>query len=330
MAESGLTGVVLAAGVGTRLRPLTLTRPKPLLPVAGQTLLDHNLAKLAHAGAKEAIVVAAAGDRAIPRALGRERFGMPVHCVVQPEPKGTGHALSLVARFVRGTFLLNFSDNVTAWDMSKLLARHRRTGACATLALFHAADPRRHGVAEIRGDRIVRLVEKPEHPATDLASAGMFVLEPIIFEALGHLVDTGGEMHIVDAVQHLIDQGQRVSYSVLNAWRRNVNTPSDLLEANRKLLASMPAAARRKAAKGPGCRIERGAVVGAEVSMGPLCHIRRGAVVRDSILLAGVVLGEGSDVRGCILGERSRVADGVVLRGAVLGDREVALEDRSG
>ena len=330
MAERNLTGVVLAAGSGTRLQPLTFLRPKPLLPVAGQTLLDYNLDKLAAAGASEAMIVIPGGDRAIPRAVGTRRFGMRIRCLPQPQPKGTGHALSLVKSLVSSTFFVIFSDNVTPWEVGRLLDRHRRTGAFATLALFHAEDPRRHGIAEVAGGRIVRLVEKPARPATDLASAGMFVLEPVIFDALCRLTESHGETHIVDAVQYLIDHGHKASYRVLNVWRRNVNRPEDLLESNRRLLASMTAAVRQKAARGPGCRIGPGASIGRDVAMGARCRIGGGAVIRNTIMLAGVSVGRGCDIRDCVFGEGAQVADGVALRRLVMGDGERAAESRAG
>jgi len=152
----------------------------------------------------------------------------------------------------------------------------------------------------------------------------------VIFEALGRLREFHGETHIIDAVQDLIDHGHRASYRVLNVWRENVNRPEDLLQSNRRLLASMTAAARRKAARGPGCRIQPGASIGRDVALGARCRIGRGAVIRNTIMLGGVSVGRGCDIRDCVLGEGAQVADGVALRRLVLGDGERAAESRAG
>jgi glucose-1-phosphate thymidylyltransferase len=325
-----LKGVVLAAGIGKRLMPLTATRPKPMLPIAGRPLLEYNLEQLASAGVSEIAVVVPLQGEAIEHYFGGVWRGIPMHYIVQGEARGTGHALNLVREVVGGSaFYCIFGDNLTTWSMARLLPVHREMGAAATLALFHAPDPRRHGVAELQGRYIRRIIEKPEHPPSDLASAGMFIFEPEIFDALDAIeVTSRGELELPDAVQHLISRGRIVAYDVLDEWRININTPAQFLEANHHMLDG-----REPGISGAGIvppvvaagdpRIEANAELGPYVSCGRGCVLRRGALVVESVLLDSVTVEEGAEVRGSIIGQCARIASGVRVCDQVVADNAV-------
>jgi len=328
------TGVVLAAGSGVRLAPLTATRPKPMLPIAGKPLLEYNLAQLAAAAVRTIVVVISPNGEPIKRDFG-DRFGeIGVSYIVQHEARGTGHAVSLARDAIgRQAFLCIFGDNLTTWPVTRLLPPHREMHAVATLALFHARDPRRHGVVELSGRAIRRIVEKPDHPPSDLASAGMFIFEPEIFDALEATAPApSGEVQLPDAVELLIAGGRTVAYAVLDEWRLNINTPQELLEANRHMLDRCRGTACRAptlegiappvaAADEP--RITDGACLGPYVSCGKGCVIEAGARVSDSILLDKVTVGAAAQVERCIIGESARVEPGAVARNRVVADGAV-------
>jgi glucose-1-phosphate thymidylyltransferase len=345
MPPSPSTGVVLAAGSGVRLMPLTATRPKPMLPIAGKPLLQYNLEQLAAAGVREIIIIISPNGKPIERHFG-DRFGdASLRYIVQAEARGTGHAVRLAREATgREAFLCIFGDNLTAWPVTRLLPAHRsslgpRPGdltkgqPVATMALFHARDPRRHGVVELSGRAICRIVEKPEHPPSDLASAGMFIFEPEIFDALAATAPAAsGEVQLPDALELLIAGGRAVAYAVLDEWRLNINTPQDLLEANRHLLQRCAGTACRTvgregvappvvAADEP--RIARGACLGPYVSCGKRCIIEAGARVCDSILLDDVTVSAHAQVEGCVIGEGARVAPGVAACNRVVADGEI-------
>ena len=323
-------GVVLAAGIGKRLMPLTATRPKPMLPIAGKPLLEYNLEQLASAGVREIAVVVPPHGEAIERCFGDPWRGIGMRYVVQAEARGTGHALNLVRDIVGdASFYCIFGDNLTTWAVTRLLPAHRDMKAAATLALFHARDPRRHGVAEVEARRIRRIIEKPEHPRSDLASAGMFVFEPEIFDALDAIELTSrGELELPDAVQHLISRGRTVTYEVLDEWRININTPAELLEANHHMLdhggrsisgagIAPPVVALGDPAVAPNAEL------GPYVSCGAGCVLGRGARVTESILLDGVVVEEDAGVRGSIVGECARLAAGAQVCEQVVADNAI-------
>ena len=323
-------GVVLAAGIGKRLMPLTATRPKPMLPLAGKPLLEYNLEQLASAGVREIAVVVPPQGEAIERCFGGAWRGIRMRYVVQAEARGTGHALNLVRDIVGASaFYCIFGDNLTTWSMTRLLPAHRDMQAAATLALFHARDPRRHGVAELEARRIRRIIEKPEHPPSDLASAGMFVFEAEIFDALDAIgLTRRGELELPDAVQHLISRGRTVTYEVLDEWRININTPAEFLEANHHMLdhggrsISGTGIAPPVVARGDP-QVEANAELGPYVSCGCGCVLGGGARVTESILLDGVVVEEGAEVRSSIVGECARLAAGAQVCEQVVADNAI-------
>lgn len=321
---------MLAAGSGVRLMPLTATRPKPMLPIAGKPLLEYNLDQLAAAGVREIIVLVPPKSEHVRQYFGTQFGGCDLIYVVQNEARGTGHALNAV-RNVLGdeAFFCIFGDNLTTWLVARLLHPHRELRAAATLALFHAPDPRRHGVVELQGRTIRRIVEKPDDPPSDLASAGMFLFEPQIFEALDLIEPTSrGELELPDAIQYLISHQRTVSYEVLDQWRLNVNRPDDMLEASHHLLHRNHRALSSPNVEPPvvaadDLRIEPGGVVGPCVSCGRGCVIGAGARVAESILLDNVIIEMGAEVCRSILGESVRVSARASVRGQVVADNTV-------
>lgn len=330
MAGAPLIGVILAAGEGVRLLPLTSNRPKPMLPIAGKPLLQYNLDQLATAGVRRASVLISPRGDAIQRHFGHSHRGMRLDYLVQDEPRGTGHALRILRDAVGNEpFFCIFGDNITTWPVGRLEGSHLAMHAAATLALFHAKDPRRHGVVELDERVIRRIVERPEHPPSDLASAGMFIFEPVIFEALDHIEPTArGELELPDAVQHLISRGLTVTYEVLDEWRLNVNAPADLLEANHYMLDHLGSAEPVPGILPPVVVGDRpalwsGARLGPYVSCGDGCVIEPEAAVSESILLDHVTVGARAVVERSVLGDSVHVMPDARVIGQVVGDKAV-------
>jgi len=325
-------GLILAAGRGVRLKPLTDTRPKPMLPVAGKPILQYNIERLVAAGVREIAIVVPPDSDEIARAFGTgKQLGACLAYIIQSEPLGTGHAVALGrAAIGERRFYLTFGDNLTPWDIGRLAEPHERSGAAATLAVFRAADPRKHGVAELDGDRIARIVEKPEQPRSPWASAGMYLLEPVIFDAVARLrMSPSGEFHLPEAVENLIEQGETVAAARLDTWRSNVNTREEYLEANRLLLADQAQAVHAVACTitapvglGAEAHVHESAHLGPAVFCGSGSRIGEGARVENSVLLDSVTVQAGAAVRDCLIGEGALVQSGAVLERRVVGDGE--------
>ncbi|TDD63490.1 glucose-1-phosphate thymidylyltransferase [Kribbella antibiotica] len=285
-----MKALVLAGGSGSRLRPITHTSAKQLVPVANKPVLFYGLESIAAAGIQEVGIVV--GDRAaeIEAAVGDgSRFGLEVTYLVQDAPLGLAHAL-LIARDYLGEddFVMYLGDNFIVGGISELVQRFRDDRPDAQIMMTQVSDPRAFGVVELdAGGRVIGLEEKPEHPKSDLALVGVY-----LFTARVHDVVTGlkpssrGELEITDAIQKLIDADCRVSSVVVSGYWKDTGNVADMLEVNRLVLDGMAAdcSGEVHASELVGrVVIEKGAVVTGSRIVGPVV-IAAGSVIRDSYI----------------------------------------------
>jgi mannose-1-phosphate guanylyltransferase len=325
-----MEAVILAGGFGTRLRPLTHTRPKPLLPILDQPMIDHIVRWLPDEVDRVILAVNYMAD-AIREHLADEELGAEVVVVEEDEPLGTGGAFKNALPEVTGdTFIGMNGDVITSLDLTEMMKRHRRMGGIGTIALWEVEDPSRFGVVETdeRG-RIGSFVEKPE-PGTapsNLINAGVYILRTDILDLVEPGVKTSIEREVYPRV---LDEGL-YGYQFTGFWV-DAGTPEAYLEAHRELLDRMEDRGWEGATmdgtahiRGPSL-LGPGAVVGADCQVGPYatvgegCVIGRGAKVVNSVLHEGAVVGKGSSLVDCILGEGAETGEGEVLEGAVLED----------
>ena len=222
-----MKGLILAAGKGSRLYPITHLIPKPLLPLANRMTLDYAFEKLRAIEVTDIGVVVGENEDAMRKALGDgSDHGVSLTYIRQPEPKGLAHAVSFAKDFIaRDPFVLYLGDAMYGEGFENLKKRFEESG-CANLNLVKAVpDPSRFGVANVDGERIVKLVEKPKNPESNLAMAGLYFFGPEIWDIFPTLKPSArGEFEITDAIQTLIDQGKQVLAGVYEGewfgWRR--------------------------------------------------------------------------------------------------------------
>ena len=292
---------MLVGGEGTRLRPLTYTIPKQLLPVAGVTMLERVLGRLAEHGVDD--VVLSMGYR--PDAF-REQFpdgraaGVTLTYAVEPEPRDTAGAIRFAAdeAGIDGTFLVVNGDVITDLDVGALVAFHRDRGGLATIALTPVEDPSAFGVVPTDDHgRVTAFIEKPPRDLapTNLINAGTYVLEPEVLA----LIPPGGRVSIErETFPALVGEG-RLFAMASDAYWLDTGTPAQYLKANLDLLDGS-ALVEPSSSVAPTARVCR-SVVGAGA------RIDDGAEVRDSVLLPGAVVGPGAVVDGSIVGARARI-----------------------
>jgi NDP-sugar pyrophosphorylase family protein len=310
--------VVLAGGEGTRLRPLTYTTPKPLLPIANRPFLEHQLAWLAGHGVDEVVLSlgyrpdAFAGrfpDGAFypgtPRTPGA---GVRLRYAVEPEPLGTAGAIRFAASGLgRGRLIVCNGDILTDLDLSALVRFHTERGAEATIALTRVEDPSAFGVVPTdEAGRVLGFVEKPAPGAapTDWVNAGTYVLEASVLEAIpdGRAVSIERE-----TFPGLLEQGRSLYAMPSPAYWLDIGTPAKYLQANADLLAGRAMLAAPDSDVDPGADVT-GSVVGARAEVG------KGARVLRSVLLEGARVGPGAEVADSVIGAGASVGDGAVVK----------------
>ncbi len=316
-----LKGLILSGGKGTRLRPITHTSAKQLVPVANKPVLFYGIEAMAQAGIEEVgIIIAPETGPEIEQAAGDgSRFGVRITYIVQDEPLGLAHAVLTAEDFLgEHPFVMYLGDNLLQGGISDLVAAFREHSPDALILLTPVPDPENYGVAELApappGEvgRVLRLVEKPSEPATDLALVGVYMFTSHIHAAARAIEPSPrGELEITDAIQHLVDSGLRVEPHVVRGWWKDTGRLEDMLEANRLILDNLVGSQEGelidsrvdgRVAIAPGARLERTtvrgpAVIGAGAQLkdcyiGPYTAIGEGCTVCDaevehSILLAG-------------------------------------------
>jgi glucose-1-phosphate thymidylyltransferase len=329
--------IIPAAGLGTRLRPLTFTRPKPVLRVAGEPIISHAVATLKAAGITEiGLVVSEFTREEIQNALSDVQ-GVQLTMINQNEQLGLGHAVLVAREWIgQDDFCVYLGDNLFEFGAKPYIEAFQASRPAALIALVEVADPSAFGVAELDGTRITRLVEKPKNPPSNMAVAGLYCFTPEIFTVLDGMPPSArGEYEITDGIQGLIERGALVTGMRVEGWWKDTGRPADLLDANRLLLEQIesdvqgevtdsritgrvviPATARVTGSKIVGPVMLAEGVIIENAYIGPFTSIGRGSVVRNAEVEHSVVDAEAvienlnTRLQDCLIGVRAQVRGG--------------------
>ena len=335
-----MKGLILSGGKGTRLRPITHTSAKQLVPVANKPVLFYGIEAMAAAGIADIGIIIApeTGDEIRTAAGDGSQFGVAITYIEQDEPRGLAHASLTAETYLDGEpFVMYLGDNLLQGGITELVASFRASGPDALILLTPVDDPQNYGVAELEGDRVVRLVEKPPNPATDLALVGVYMFTAGIHDAARSIEPSGrGELEITDAIQYLVDAGRRVEPHIVRGWWKDTGRLEDMLEANRLVLdrieprvegellhsqcdgrVVVEAGARlvRTTVRGP-------AIIGAgaqitDAYIGPYTSIGEGCIITDAEVEHSILLecSEVTNLEGrmesSLLGRNVKIARGV-------------------
>ena len=305
-----LKAVVLCAGEGTRLRPLTFSKPKHLLPVAGKPLLGHVLGSLADAGLTQVGLVVGHRPEAVQRYVGDgEQWGIEATYITQDQPLGLGHAIKQTRQFVGDSpFIVYLGDNLLENGIQEFVTEFRNDGMQASLLLKEVDDPRRYGVAVLDDQRrVLRLLEKPADPPSNFAIIGVYAFEPVIFEAIEQIKPSArGEVEITDAIQYLIEHEGVVSARVIDGFWEDAGEPKALLRANRQYLDL--AVSQVQGSVSPDCMVSGTACIG------------KGTRVIDSRLIGPVLIGRNCVIEHATVGPYAAIGDGCEIINSVIAD----------
>lgn len=320
--------VVLVGGKGTRLRPLTLSAPKPMLPTAGVPFLAHLLSRIRAAGVRRVVLGTSYLAATFETAFGDgSALGLELVYVVEDHPLGTGGGIRNVAKHLTTDDVLVFNGDVLCGtDLGAVVGTHRHTNADVTLHLVRVQDPRAYGcVPTDRDGRVLEFLEKTEDPPTDQINAGCYVFRRDVIESIpeGRAVSVERE-----TFPGLLDAGARVSGHVDNAYWRDMGTPADLVHGSADLVRGVAPSAALPGPVGEalvldGARIASDALVFGGTTVGRGVRIGAGARVDGCMLFDGAVIGDGAVVEQSVVGSGARVEEGASLRDTVVGHRAV-------
>jgi mannose-1-phosphate guanylyltransferase len=323
-----IEAIVLVGGKGTRLRPLTLSAPKPMLPTAGVPFLTHLLSRIKAAGIQHVILGTSYRAEVFSEYFGDGgALGLELEYVVETEPLGTGGAIGNVRHLLRGDTAMIFNgDILSGCDLTGLLGEHRRTAADVTLHLTKVPDPRAFGcVPTDAGGRVTAFLEKDPNPATDQINAGTYVFARAVLES----IPSGRPVSVErETFPGLLADGARITGYLDSSYWRDLGKPADFVAGSADLVRGLAPTSALPGPTGealvlPGAQVAHGAVLTGGCTIGRDCVIEPGAVVDGSVLFDGAQVASGATVRASILGYGAAVGAGTMLDSVVIGDRSV-------
>ena len=309
MTEPNLKALVLAGGEGTRLRPITHTQSKQLIPVANKPMLFYGLEAIAEAGIHEVGIIVGDTEREIREAVGDgSRWKLDVTYIRQDAPLGLAHAVLTARSFLEGSsFLMYLGDNLVREGLVEFVREFEEHRPDAQIFLVKVQEPERFGVAVVEGEHVLRLVEKPKEHISDLALSGVYLFTPAILEAASRIQPSWrGELEITDAIQWLVDHGYKVRPKQITGWWKDTGKREDLLEANRFVLEDQE-------------RMIAGDVDDASTITGPV-RIDEGATIRESVIRGPAAIGNGCRIERSTIGPYTSVYEGTVLVDSEIGN----------
>jgi len=324
-----LKAIILAAGEGSRMRPLTYTRPKVMLPIANKPILEHLLLEAGKAGIREFVFIVGYHDEQVRDYFGNgEKWGVTIDYCTQKKQLGTADALKMAEGLVDGNFLVMNGDIIAGYkDINSLTKRNDNT-----LTVVEVEDSRDVGVVELSRGKVVHIYEKVEKPPSHMANAGLYLFTPDIFDAISQTSKSPrGEYEITDSLQLMIDSGHRISYQEIGYWL-DLSYPWDLLPANESLLTETKAqnlgeveenvVIKGVASIGKNTIVRSGSyivgpvIIGQDCDIGPNCYIRPYTSIGDNCHIGSAV-----EVKNCIIMKGSKIPHQNYVGDSIIGEQ---------
>jgi len=322
-----MKGIILHGGAGTRLRPLTHTGPKQLIPVANKPISQYVLEDLVNSGISDiAIILGDTYPEKVKEYYGDGRFfGAKLTYIAQGKPKGIAHAVGLCKEYVNNeNFVVYLGDNLLKGGIQRNVQYFRNSELDAMILLCKVKEPERFGVAEFdENNKLIKLIEKPKVPPSNYALTGIYFFTPVIFDMIEKLIPSWrGELEITDAIQLLLNKEYSVGYDLVRGWWKDTGMPEDILEANRLVLDEIKPEIRGKVE-------DEGSIQG-RVSIGEKTIIRREAVVRGPAIVGSNVTVESNVYVGpyTSIGNNVFLKRGEIENSIIMDNCMIDIDDR--
>jgi len=286
-----MKGLILSGGKGTRLRPLTFTQAKQLVPVANKPVLFYGIEALRDAGINQIGIIVGDTKEEIKQAVGDgSRWGIRVTYIEQEAPLGLAHAVKIAEGFLgREPFVMYLGDNILKSGIRSLVEEFKEKTPNSLILLTEVPNPQMFGVAELKDGKVVRLVEKPKEPASNLALVGVYMFDHNIFEAVKAIRPSWrNELEITDAIQYLVEKGYDVHPHLVTGWWKDTGKIEDILEANRLILESLAGDIQGE--------VDEASRINGQVVL------EEGASVRKSIIRGPAIVGSRSEIVDSYIG----------------------------
>lgn len=313
--------MILHGGHGTRLRPLTHTGPKQLLPIANKPMSQYCLESLIDAGISEiAIIIGGIGSNKVQEYYGTgEKFGAKITYVNQDYPRGIAHAIRLCKEFVgNGKFVVFLGDNMLKTSIADYVSRFKQSDASASVLLCEVSNPTQFGIADVKDGVIKKIMEKPKNPPTNLAVTGIYFLAPSIFDIIDRLKPSWrNELEITDALQMLLEGGHKITHDMVTDYWKDTGTPEDIIHANRVILQDIKPYFYGKK--------EEGSSVTGNVMVGYNTLIKAGAKIVGPVIIGNNCVIDSDTIIGpnTSIGDDSKLAkcniqDSIIMSGCTI------------
>ena len=315
-----MKGIILHGGHGTRLRPLTHTGPKQLLPIANKPMSEYCLEAIRDCNITEiAIIIGGVGSEKVKEYYGNgEKFGINITYVKQDEPRGIAHAINLCKNFIQDEkFLVFLGDNIIQKPISEIKEKFENSTFDAMLLLCEVDNPSRFGIADLKDGKITKIMEKPDNPPTNFAVTGIYLLTPEIFEIIDNLEPSRrNEFEITDALQILLEKNDNISYDVITDYWKDTGTPEDIINANAQILENISLKCKACFEKteidsdcsiimpstiGKNCKIKKNVRIGPYASIGDNTIISSNVKIENSIIMSDCKIENGLKINNSII-----------------------------
>jgi len=328
-----MKGIILHGGHGTRLRPLTHTGPKQLLPIANKPMSQYCLEAIYETGITDiAIIIGGVGSDKVREYYGNgEKFGVNISYIKQDEPRGIAHAIRLCKEFVNNEkFLVFLGDNIIQKSIIEFVENFDSSDYDATVLLCEVDNPSRFGIADIGNNKIVKITEKPKNPTSNLAVTGIYLLTPRIFEIIDNLKPSWrNELEITDALDNLLKQNNNISFEKITDYWKDTGTPEDIIHANGEIIKKTLEQSKKNKNEhligidsivesnveiiepvviGKNCHISTGSSIGPNVSVGDNTSISVSSI-ENSIIMQNCKINSDTKIKNSIIASNSEIKD---------------------
>ena len=309
-----MKGLIISGGYGTRLRPITYSQQKQLIPVANKPILFYAIEDVIEAGAKEIGIVLGPNKKQVMKTVKSENWDAEIDFIYQGKPMGLAHTILVAEDFLDDEFVMYLGDNILREGIVEHAKRFKENNYDASIMLTEVKNPQQFGVADINEDgTIERLVEKPEVPPSNLALVGIYFFKPVILEACKSIKPSWrNELEITDAIQWLIDNGYKVGWTKVEGWWKDTGKPEDILEANRLILDDIQTKSDGTA--------KNSRIIGRVI-------IEKGAEIKDGIVKGPSIIGKNCVIKNSYIGPYTSIGNECVIEDTEIEDSIVM--DRS-